>query len=175
MSIKGGMDAANASEEMGRRQKEAADFEAAQLNQNAGQAIASSQRQALEERRKSALMQSRALALAASSGAGTTDPTVVNLISNMAGEGVYRAGVALYEGEDRARAMRLQAEATQYSGNAALAGGNNRASAYRTQGVAGALGSVSMFAKYGAGGPSNVAATGGANLLDAGITNPMIG
>ena len=175
MSIKGASDAADAAEETGRRQREAANFEAAQLDQNAGQALASSQRDAEEQRRQSRILQSRALALASASGAGATDPTVVNLISEIAREGVYRAGVAMYEGEDRARQMRMGAATARYQGDIALSGGRSRASAYRTQGFGSAIGATSLLAKYGGGGPRATGPSGDSNLLDTGITNPMVG
>src|SRR5688500_11497475 len=44
-------------------------------------AIAASQRQALEERRQGDLVASRALAVAAASGAGVSDPTVIDIIA----------------------------------------------------------------------------------------------
>lgn len=179
-SIIGGNNAAASAKEAGARQKAASEFEAAQLEQNAGQAIASSQREAEEQRRQTRLVQSRALALSAASGGGVTDPTVVNLIGDIAGEGAYRAGVALYQGADKARQMNMGASAKRYEGDLAVEAGNNKAKAYRMQGIAGAFGSAtSLFGKYGGGGPGAAAATtasGGSNLiLDAGITNPMMG
>src|ERR1700681_2478136 len=66
----------------GERAKVAAEFDAWQAEQSAAVAIALSQRQALEEHRQGTLHASRALAVAAASGAGVTDPTIVNLIAN---------------------------------------------------------------------------------------------
>lgn len=72
--------------------------EAAQLEANAGQERAASQRRAMEERRAGKLAASRALAVAAASGGGADDPTIVNAIADLEGEGEYRALTALYEG-----------------------------------------------------------------------------
>ena len=76
--------------------------QAAQLDVQAGQERATSQRQAIEERRAGRLASSRALAIAAASGGGSDDPSVVNAIANIAGEGEYRALTALYDGNIQA-------------------------------------------------------------------------
>ena len=60
-------------------------FKAKQLEQNAGKALSASQRQAQELDRQGRLQQSRALAIAASSGGGASDPTVMNLMAELAG------------------------------------------------------------------------------------------
>lgn len=177
-SVVGGMRAASAAEEQAARQKQALDFEAAQQDQAAGQAVAASQREAETQRHQAMLVKSRALALSAASGGAATDPTVVNLISDIAGEGAYRAGVALYQGDEKARQLRMGASASRYQGELAIETGRSKASAYRIQGITGALGSASsLFAKYGAGGPasSTSVASGGSGLLDAGITPVMAG
>lgn len=177
-SVVGGMRAASAAEQQAARQKQALDFEAAQQDQAAGQAIAASQREAEVQRHQANLVKSRALALTGASGGAATDPTVVNLISDIAGEGAYRAGVALYQGDEKARQLRMGASANRYQGELAIETGNNKASAYRWQGITGALGSASsLYAKYGGGGPAASAstATGGSGLLDAGITPIMAG
>jgi hypothetical protein len=49
------------------------------------------------------LVASRALAVAAASGAGVSDPTMVRVIANARGEGAVRAATALYEGQARSR------------------------------------------------------------------------
>jgi len=178
-SIIGGNNAAAAATEAGARQKAANEFEAAQLEQSAGQAIATSQRDSEDQRRQARLVQSRALALSAASGGSVTDPTVVNLIGDIAGEGAYRAGVALYQGADKARQLNMGASAKRYEGDMAVEAASNKAKAYRMQGITGAFSSAtSLFGKYGGGGPGAVASagSGGSSLiLDAGISNPMIG
>jgi hypothetical protein len=83
--------------------------EANQLDEQAGRTRASSQRQAIDERRQAGLVASRALSLAAASGGGADDPTVVNLIANTQGEGEYRALTALYNGNEEALGMEAQA------------------------------------------------------------------
>lgn len=84
---------------------------AAQLEVQAGAQRAMSQREAMEQRRQARLTSSRGLAVAAASGAGADDPTVVNLLADIEGEGEYRALTALYNGEEQARADESQAAA----------------------------------------------------------------
>lgn len=133
------------------------EFEAQQLEQQAGLTVASSQRAAIEQRRQTDLVQSRALAVAAASGGGASDPTIVNLIGKTAGEGAYRASTALYEGEAQARVMRMQAAAKRFEGANAAAigeaqgsGFDLKAQAASAKGTATMLSDMSsMYAKYG--------------------------
>ena len=150
MEYAGNMGAARVTRQQGARQAVAIQFQAQQQRINAGQQIAAAQRDAMEQRRQSTLIQSRALALAAASGGGAIDPSVVNIISGVAGEGAYRAGVALYQGEERARAMRMTATALDYDGELAKAGASERADAFERSGTASlAKGAMSLFSKYG--------------------------
>ena len=102
--------------QLAEQQRAAAEFEADQLETNAVQSVAASQRRALEERRLATRVASRALALAAASGAGASDPTVINMIAATSGEGAYRAAVSMWEGEDKARRMRDEAKVARYTG-----------------------------------------------------------
>lgn len=90
-----------------------------QLEQQAGQDRALSQLEANNRRRSSRYAQSRALALAAASGAGASDPTVVNIISGLEGEGEYGALAAMYEGETSARGLQYGGKARRNDGRAA--------------------------------------------------------
>ncbi len=94
--------------------------EAAQLEANAGQERASSQREAFEARREGRFAASRALAIAAASGGGADDPTIVNAMADLEGDAEYRARVALYEGnvagddlERQAKARRREAKSVK--------------------------------------------------------------
>lgn len=138
----------------GERAAWAMEFQAQQAEEQAGTAIAISQRGAMEEERKASLMTSRALAVAAASGGGVSDPTIINLIARTRGEGAYRSGVVLYEGESRARQLRLQAQAYRVSGADAIATGREQEFGSRI-GALGSLagGSGSLFANFGGGGP----------------------
>jgi hypothetical protein len=125
LEMEGHRAAGDAARVTGQRRNVAAQFEAQQLEQQAGQTLAAQQRVAIEERRKAELLASRALAVAGASGGGASDPTVVRLIAGIKGEGSYRASVALYRGEDQARRLRMGAKAKRYEGAAdsGLSGG----------------------------------------------------
>lgn len=83
---------------------------AAQLEEKAGQVLAASQRGMLQQRKQKELVASRALAVAASGGGGASDPTVVNIIADIEGEGAYRESLALYQGEQEAYELRTSAQ-----------------------------------------------------------------
>ena len=156
VQLAGSVEGARASRTAGARAQVAAEFNANELERQAGISIAIAQRQALEEKRQGDIAASRALAVAAASGAGVSDPTIVRLLTSAKGEGAYRAEVALYEGEERARQLRIAAMSERLGGSAALEEGIDRARAYNLQG----LGTIartggSLYAKYGGGGPDS--------------------
>lgn len=128
--------------ENARRQAQAREFEALQNEERAKAEVASSQRAAQNEERQSKLVQS-AVTARAQGGAG--DPTIVNILSDLAAEGSYRSAVALYEGQARARQARMGAEAARYE-----------ATGYRSAGYdaeqAGIIGGVSTIFSAGAAG-----------------------
>jgi len=103
-------------QQAGKVAEQNAAFKAAQLKRAAGLKKAESQRSALEIERQGKLQQSRALAVAAASGGGASDPTIVDHMARLAGETNYRKMVALYEGEDAANQLNLQAEITKREG-----------------------------------------------------------
>ena len=154
----GGMIGALSHIQFGQQAAEAALFQAAQLRQQAGQALATSQRQAFDVDRQAQYIASAALATAAASGGGASDPGVVSLIARNAGEMAYRKSVALYEGEDKARALGLAADAKEYEGANVKANSNQVGmSQLFTAGTSilrGAAREGSLFQRYGGGGPS---------------------
>jgi hypothetical protein len=155
-------------------------FEADQLEQNAGQEQAAAQRRAIEQRRRASLVASRAMAVSAASGAGASDPTVENIISDLAGEGAFRASQELYEGEDRARRMRLGADASRFEGATGQMAAGDRASAMRTSSYGTLLsGAGSLYGKYGMGGPKGNPNAGAFDSYElhsgAGMTDPRYG
>jgi len=144
--------------QFGAQAKASADFQAAQLQQNAGQAQASAQRSAYDAGRQTDYANSRALAVAASSGGGASDPTVVNLMARNAGEGAYRQAVALYGGDEKARLMNMQADAKEFEGANTEANSNQVAGSQLFKAGSTLLGSLgrnaSLLARFGAGGPN---------------------
>lgn len=110
--------------------------------QAAGQERAKSQYAAAEQRRQAALVASRARAVAGASGGGVTDPTMVDITAELAGEGERRALTAMYEGEDRARGIISQGRSDAYSAKMAGQEGFMR-------GMGNVLsGATSLFTKY---------------------------
>lgn len=89
-------------------------YTSAQLRVNAGQAKAASQQDMATEIFNSKVVQSRALALAASSGGSATDPTVLAIMGGLAGRGEYNKQMAQYNGDERARSMYDQANAIDF-------------------------------------------------------------
>jgi hypothetical protein len=156
MTAVGGVTSAMASRDAGktarlegRLRQEMEQFRARLFTQQAGLAIASSQRTAHEERRRAKLVESRALAVAAASGTDASSSGVMNLIANIAGEGAYRSAVALYEGEERAKQLRIEGVMASWSGDTAAFAGRSRQAAHKLE-AAGTIMSTmgSMYTKY---------------------------
>ncbi len=167
----------------GARRKAMLDFEAEQLDREAEQASGVGMRAAADEVRKARLVSSSALAKAAASGAGASDPTVMGIISRTVGEGAYRASVAMYEGEAQARLDRLRASAARYEGALSVSDAESAAQqsnlAAGASLLSGALKATSLYDKYwtgprqqpSGGGTVQTAAASGA-WLDAGTEIP---
>ncbi|MEW6705013.1 MAG: hypothetical protein AB1430_09200 [Pseudomonadota bacterium] len=107
--------------------KQDAAFEAEQRRKAAALSRATGQRHAIEERRQARLVES---ALQARAGGGGLDPTIVDLQSDIAGEGEYRALSALYEGNEGALGMEAAADSTLRGARARA-----RAADYQTAGT----------------------------------------
>lgn len=150
MSVIGGFNKASAYDRIAANQVVGADMTATQLEDNAKTAAGIGQQAAIEQERQGRVAMSRALAVAAASGGGASDPTVMNIISRLAGESHLRAMTALYEGDDQARNMRNAAVMTRYSGEVAATQAKQAASASRFGAFTTAMtGAASMFEKYG--------------------------
>lgn len=153
MQFRGQMDQAKAADAAGLNAMAASNYKAAQLRQNAGQQIAASQQARNEELRKAKLMASRALAVAGAGGGGASDPTVLNLIADIEGEGAYRGALDIYQGQDAARQMEQGALTSELEGQTAYSQAKSRSRAMKTQAWANlAMNTGSMFMKYGGGG-----------------------
>lgn len=114
------------------------------MEQQAGQERAVSQRAAAVQRRQGAQVSSRAQALAAASGGGALDPTIIDVLAGIKGETNTRALNALYAGEEKARGL-------EYGAVLERAGG--RGDLY--------AGEVARRAGQDAAGRSNLSAVGG--------------
>jgi len=137
---KAGSEAEKASVQAASNTRAMAEFEALQQERYAGEAKQEAELIAAEQRRTARRLASDALAAAAASGAGARDPSVVNIMAEIMGEGNYRAQVALYEGEKEARNRMLAAAAGRISGESGAAA---RIGEGRAQARAGSLAATS--------------------------------
>lgn len=159
ISAYGNMKAGQAAASEGMAAQQAANYKAALAEQQAGQKRATAQRASGEERRRERLVQSSLQARAAAGGGGASDPTVVSLAEDIAGEGEYRALTALYEGEEAARSLETTGALSRYTGEQARRAGDIRRGAFRTKaltsvvsGIGTAAGSEygqTLYEKYG--------------------------
>lgn len=84
--------------------------------------LAASQREAEEKKREGRIVMSRQQALAANSGGGADDPTILKLMTRTASESDYNARTALYGGEQRKRGLFDSAANRRTSGKASFLG-----------------------------------------------------
>lgn len=143
--------------QFGGQQRQAADYAASQLRDQGGLDQAAAQRSAWDADRTARYVASEALAQAAASGGGASDPTVLNIVARIKAEGAYRQSLALYQGDARARLANMQADAKQYEG--ALAERQSDEAAVGnlfgvgTSLLKGYARDSSMLQRYGANGP----------------------
>jgi len=151
---KGYEQAAAAQIQLGQYQQAVANRQAQALEQQAGQERAVSQREAIEQRRQGRFVSSRAQAIAAASGAGALDPTIIDILGGIEAETGYRALSALAAGEERGRGLEY---------NAVLARSGGAADAYASGIEAQRLRGRAQQSRYGAFG---TLATGGMSLFE---------
>jgi hypothetical protein len=121
----------NAAAQVGSMTQQAMEFRAKGNEQAAQESRAASQRTAFDKRHEATLVGSRLQAVAAASGGGATDPSVLKLGEDIAGEGEYGALLESYKGENRARGLLDQAAADRFSGEMAMFEGRSKRSASR--------------------------------------------
>ena len=123
--------AGNAAKRQAVAAQKSANTTAKQIDENAANEAAYSQRVALEELRQSELMSSRARALVAHGGGSTTDVGITNLLSRIDNEGKFNAAMALFDGRQRAKGLRVQADVTRQEGQMAYEEGKAKRRASR--------------------------------------------
>lgn len=126
----------------GQQQKDAADYQAAQYEQQAQESRAAGQRQAIEKRRQGEQVLSTLQARAAASGGGADDLTVQKLGENIAGRSEFQALTDQYTADNRAIGLQDKATATRMTGEAAQTGSYFRAAGTLIDGATG------MYDKY---------------------------
>jgi CRISPR/Cas system CSM-associated protein Csm5 (group 7 of RAMP superfamily) len=108
----------------GKAEQNNQNYVAKQEDMKAKEEMASSQREAQQNLNEADLANSRAQALAASSGggAGAEAPTIVKLMSDTAGQGTLNANTTLYGGMERASGLRDSAKGRRAAGKASFLG-----------------------------------------------------
>ena len=140
MTVLGGISDYQAAKAESKAATVQANYEAKVAEQQAGQERAVSQRQALEEKKQAQLASSRVRAVA-----GSSDPTVANLITGIEATGDYNYLSALASGEEKARGLETGADLSRFEGRLKKQEANRRAT--KTLISTGA----SLFEKYGTG------------------------
>jgi hypothetical protein len=147
-TLAGGSYAATAAQ----MKQQAANYQAAQLQQNAGGEIAAAQRQAFDVNQKTNLARSSAVANAAASGINAGAGSAVTNQSGIVQRGQYLSAMDLWGGENRATGLMNQAQGLQYTGAMdALAGEEARRAADVSALGTLAGGGASLLRMYGAG------------------------
>ena len=134
--------AASITAKTAKAQQAIADRQAEFMVRQAGQEQAVAQRTAIDEQRQGRLISSRAQAIAAASGAGALDPTIVNILGDIDTEAEIRALTALYEGDERASGLRYDAALTRQAGLVTAQTGRAQANMQRNQAILGAAGTL---------------------------------
>ena len=123
---------------------------ALQQEREANETQVEAQRQAQQERKRAKYVRSRAIAVAGASGAGVSDPTVSDILSDIDTEGEMNALNALWSGDATASSLRAGAGARRRSGRAAsTAGYTSAATTALRGGVQFNEDYPTFFSKYG--------------------------
>lgn len=104
-------------------QKGADNTAAGEMQQEAGQSVASGIQASIEDRRRASYVASSARAHTAASGMTTTGTSAIENVGQIRGEGEYRALTSLYQGEDRADELDFRAGQLRDQGNNAAISG----------------------------------------------------
>lgn len=134
--------------QQGNAANKADQYEANQMDVNAGQQRAIAQRSAIQDRHQADLANSKLQARAAASGGGASDPTTVGLSEDIDAQGEYNALTSLYNGEEKARGMEGGADMKRFEGKQA----KKAATIGAISSVLTSAGSAGL--KYGGSGPS---------------------
>jgi hypothetical protein len=144
-TIAGGANAAS----LGQSQQNAANYQAAQLTENASSEIAAAQRQMLDTQQKTRLAQSTLTADAGGSGFVASSGSPGAISSSIARRGSYEAAMQLWQGENASTGDLNKAQGDIMSGQIAAEGGQmqQEASYYSAAGNLASAGGT-MFKNY---------------------------
>ncbi len=129
--------------QQGRDQKAAYEFEAKQREQQANESRAASQREAQARNREAEAILSRQRTVAAATSGDVTDPSVLDIMGDTAGEADLARRTEIYRGENRARGYQDAAKVARMNADRAM-------TSARYQALGGVLGGASsMFSRFG--------------------------
>jgi hypothetical protein len=131
----------------GSQQAAMAEAQAAAAERQASEERAASQREAIQRSKEARLVMSRQQAVAAASGGGATDSTVLNLMGDTASQGWFNQASAVYEGESRGRALEDQAAISRWEGKQAKMASFISAGSTVLSGISGLSGTQRGFKK----------------------------
>lgn len=112
-TLAGGKMAAQA----GQMQQSEANYQATQIQQNASQALAGAQRQALDTQQRTNLAISTATARAGASGAAPDVGSAVANTGQLAKRGSYQALMDMFNGQSKATGLENEASGIRYTGS----------------------------------------------------------
>lgn len=153
---------ASGKKKAGREEQEAANLEAADLDQQAGQTRAVAQRRAEQIDRQSERLFSRQKALQAATGFAGDDVSALETLGETKRVSTYEQLLAKAEGEDQARALEFQAQQTRISGLRARRAANREALGTIIGGVAQIASTAASSFGGGSGSSSGSSSGGGA-------------
>ena len=153
--------------------RQAADFEAAQLEIRANEERAAAQIEGEQKRREKNLALSRLQALSASGGFSATDPTSLAVADEIERFGTFQEQVIQFGGEARQSGLRTRAQATRFRGaasaNARLAEADAAVTGSRFSAAGTILGGIgsgaSTFARFRPRTPTTSASSGSTPLF----------
>jgi hypothetical protein len=102
--------------------KNQAEAQAQAAERQANEVQAASQREAIQRSREAKLLISRQTALAAASGGGAADPSILTNAGNIAARGKFNADSALYEGSAAAAGLQDTAAVSRWQGRQEMFG-----------------------------------------------------
>jgi hypothetical protein len=160
-------------QEVAQMKQQAANFQAAQIRENAGGEIAAAQRQAFDVDQKTNMLRSSAVADAAAGGVNAGAGSAVTNQSGIVQRGRYQSSMDLWNGQNRATGLLNQARGVQYTGYMdALAGEEAKRASYLSAMSTIAGGGASMMRMYGGSAPGGGQMTW-TDMGTGGVSYPM--
>jgi hypothetical protein len=146
----GTLAAGNYAKTAGEMQNQAKIYEAKQLEENAADEIASSQRRMLDTQERARLAISTSTARAGASGVDTGVGSPAENVGELAARGSYHAAMDLWQGTSNATGLLNRSQGARYSGTLDEMGGDEAQSASELAAIGTLAGSAGSMAKtYG--------------------------